>query len=388
MERGRRLAIAAIGLAVTVLTVVVVLRVAGDGGSSRLATDERREEVEGLSGDVADDQYGGGVLPGDPPQSQSQSQETTPPLVLPPEPTMPPEEPTSPDPSVYTIPLPDFGAGAGTGGPGSSAAPGPAFPDRGVWVVKANGTSPILVARNATSGVAAAGTWVAFVEGTTVAAVRRSDLRTRLLVDSGVSGTAAQGLPIAGGRRGVAFLKGGKAHLVDPGAPDQRVSFDAPGANAVGAEEDGEGRLVWADDEGIHAGREVVAPAARVERGILAMGHDLLAHLQGGQVNVRNGPSLSWGSVDRLQTGTAGLVAGSGGKVRLRTPAGDDRVLLDQAATPVLAGERILYVSASRTVSSASLTGGDVRTVAQAAPGRSITNLDLLDDSTLVVTVG
>ncbi len=126
-----------------------------------------------------------------------------------------------------------------------------------------------------------------------IAVLGLSDLRTRIPSASGVSGPAAQGLPIAGGRRGVAFRKAGQAHLV----------------------------------------------------------------------------------------------AASGGRVHLRTPGGQDRVLLERASTPVVGGDRILYVSASRTVETASLTGTDVRSVAGAGPGGSITNLDLLDDSTLVVTV-
>jgi len=63
-------------------------------------------------------------------------------------------------------------------------------------------------------------------------------------------------------------------------------------------------------------------------------------------------------------------------------------VLLDKASTPVIGADRVLYVSSSQTIASASLTGTDLKAVASAGPGRSITNLDLLDDSTLVVTVG
>ncbi len=383
MERGRRVVIATVGLVVMVLTAVVVLRVAGDGGGARLATDTDGGPLDGLSGDVAGDQPGLGIQPGDPPLPET----TTAPLTLPPLPELLPEAATLPEPRVLTIPLPDFGAASTTPASGSGTTSAPAFSEPGVWVVKTNGTSPILVAKDAKAGVAAGATWVAFVEGETVRAVRRSDLRTKVDLASGVTGTAAQGLPIAGGRRGVAYLQGGTAKLVDP-ADRSVTSVEAPGARAVAAEEDGDGRLVWADDAALHVGPTETVPAVRVQRGILVMGHDLLAHLQeGGRVAVRNGPTLDWGAVDRLQTGTAGLVAASGGRVHLRTAAGQDRVLLERASTPVLSGDRILYVSSSRTISTASLTGTDVKTVASAATGRAITNLDLLDDSTLVVTV-
>ena len=382
MERGRRVAIAAVGLVVMVLTAVVILRVAGDGGGARLATDNDSGPLDGLSGGVAGDQPGFGIQPGDPPLPET----TTAPLTLPPLPELLPEAATLPEPRVLTIPLPDFGAASTTPASGSGTTSAPAFSEPGVWVVKTNGTSPILVAKDAKAGVAAGATWVAFVEGETVRAVRRSDLRTKVELASGVSGTAAQGLPIAGGRRGVAYLQGGTAKLVDP-ADRSVTSVEAPGAIAVAAEEDGDGRLVWADDAALHVGPTETVAAVRVQRGILVMGHGLLAHLEDGRVAVRNGRSLDWGAVDRLQTGTAGLVAASGGRVHLRTAAGQDRVLLERASTPVLSGDRILYVSSSRTIATASLTGTDVRTVASAAPGRAITNLDLLDDSTLVVTV-
>jgi len=44
-------------------------------------------------------------------------------------------------------------------------------------------------------------------------------------------------------------------------------------------------------------------------------------------------------------------------------------------------------VSAGRSLASATLTGTTPIVVATAASGRAITNLDLLDDTTLVVTV-
>jgi hypothetical protein len=130
-----------------------------------------------------------------------------------------------------------------------------------------------------------------------------------------------------------------------------------------------------------------VAPADDVQRGMLAMGHGVLAHLQDGQVAIRNGPRLGWGEIDRLQAGRAGLVAASGGRIHFRSGAGEDRVVLERATTPVVSATRILYVSSGSTLASASLTGTGASTVATAAAGRSITNLDLLDDATLVVTV-
>ena len=395
MERGRRIAIAVVGLVVMVLTTAVILRVAGDGGGdgARLATDADEARLDSLSPDATGEVTGGlpAVQPGDPPPPE----ETTVPIALPVIPDeVVPEDAALPGSGVLTIPLPDFGAATGTSGAGTANPAAPAFPERGVWVVKANGSSPILVARDATAGVAAGGTWVAFVEGGEVKAVRRSDLRTKVTLASGVSGTAAQGLPIAGGRRGVAFLQGGRAQLVDPAAPGAPVaSVEAAGATAVAAEEDGDGRLVWADGNGLHVVPTEHLPSARVQRGLLAMGHGLLAHLQeDGRVAVRAGAggqwaSLDWGPVDRLQTGAAGLVAASGGRVHLRTTAGQERVLLDRASTPVVTADRVLSVSSTRTITTASLTGTDVRVVASAAPGRAITNLDLLDDSTLVVTV-
>jgi len=354
MERGRRVAIAVVGLVVMLLTTGVILRTAGSAGGGRLKTDAERGSVDAL-GDQPPDS---GIQPGDPP-------------------------------GVRTIPLPDFSATSARNTPGSAGtSSGPAFPGRGVWVVKADGTSPILVAKDAEAGVAVGGTWVAFVEGDTLRAVRRSDLRTKVDLASGVSGTAAQGLPIAGGRRGVAFLKGGQALLVDPASPSQPVaSFAAPAGDAVTAEEDGEGRLVWADADGLHVGSQAAAAPVRVQRGLLVMGYDLLAHLEDGRVAITNGPSLDWGQVDRLQAGPAGMVAATGGKVHLRTRSGDDRALLDRASTPVVTRERLFYVSSSRSLASASLAGIDIKTLAEAGPGRSITNLDPLDDSTLVVTV-
>ena len=391
MERGRRIAIAVVGLVVMVLTATVIVRLAGGGGGARLATDADADgrSLDALTGEVGGDRADG-VQPGDPPQAE---ETTTVPLALPPAPDPLAEVPTVPDSRVLTIPLPDFGATTGPPAPGTGSTPAPAFSERGVWVVKANGTSPILVAAGATAGVAVGGTWVAFVQGDAVLAVKRSDLRTKIALASGVSGTAAQGLPIAGGRRGVAFLKDGKAHLVEPADRSVR-SVDAADAVAVAAEEDGDGRLVWAGgDGGLRVEPSEILPSARVHGGVLAMGHGFLAHLKpDGKLAVRAGPgaewaSLDWGVVDRLHTGAAGLVAASGGRVHLRTPGGQDRVLLERASTPVVGGDRILYVSASRTVATASLAGTDVRSVAGAGPGRSITSLDLLDDSTLVVTV-
>ena len=389
MERGRRIAIAVVALVVMVLTATLIVRLAGDGGDARLATDADGGSVDALTGEVGGD-GADGVQPGDPPQAE---ETPTVPLTLPLVPDPLAEAPTVPDSRVLTIPLPDFGAAMGSPAPGTGNTPAPAFSERGVWVVKTNGTSPILVAGGATAGVAVGGTWVAFVQGDAVTAVRRSDLRTMIPLGSGVSGTAAQGLPIAGGRRGVAFLKGGKAHLVDPADRSVR-SVDAANAVAVAAEEDGDGRLLWADGAGgLRVEPSEILPSARVHGGVLAMGHGFLAHLKpDGRLAVRAGAgaewaSLDWGAVDRLHTGAAGLVAASGGRVHLRTPAGQDRVLLERATTPVVAGDRILYVSGSRTVTTASLTGTDVRSVVEAGPGRSITNLDLLDDSTLVVTV-
>ena len=393
MERGRRIAIAAVGLVVVVLATVVVLRVTGDGGGVRLATEDDRGGLDGLSGNAIE-LPSFDLQPGDPPPLDEPivpvvpSAAPAPPVPLPPE---EPEEPAAPDREVITIPLPDFDAGA----PGSVVAgtpSAPAFSEPGVWVVKTNGTSPILVARGATAGVAAAGTWIAFVEGDALKAVRRSDLRTKVPLASGISGTAAQGLPIAGGRRGVAYLQGGKAHLADPGNRSVQT-FEAPAATAVGAEEDGDGRLLWGSEAGLRVEPTEGLPSAQVHGGVLTMGHGFLAHLRkDGKVAVRPGPgsdwaSLSWGPVDRLQTGPAGLVGASGGRVHLRTRAGQDRVLLDRATTPVVTTDRILYVSAARTIATASLNGTDVRNVASAKTGRSISNLDLLDESTLVVTV-
>lgn len=387
MNRGRRLAIGVAGVALMFLVAGLGLRLAGDGGGD---VDLRVPPgtVEVLTGDAVDPGYG--ILPGDPPVPLDTS---LPPVA---EPPPVPDDPaaTLPAPGVVTIPLPDFGTAGPTGpaGPvGPGAAPtnaGPAFGDTGVWVVKADGSSPFLVARGATAGVAVGGAWVAFMEGGTVKAVRRSDLRAKRDLATGVSGTAAQGLAISGGRGGVAFVRDGRVLLVDPEAPAQpKVAYDAPGADAVAAEEDGEGRLVWADDAGLHVGVPEPAVPAAVQAGMLVLGHGVLASLQDGRVRVEGGPSLDWGAVDRLQTGSGGLVAGSNGRVRLHTGTGEDRTLLDRAATPVVTGSRIFYVASGRSLALASLSGSGPTVVASAAPGRTITNLDLLDDATLVVTV-
>jgi len=381
MERGRRLAVAAVGIAVMLLTAGLVLRMAGSGEDT-LDLSATPTSLDALSGTGDEVLAGAGIQPGDPPEAF--------------DPSIPPGlgtvPATLPTPGVATIPLPDLSTGATTGTQApstTSAAAGPAFAEKGVWVVKTDGTSPILVARNATAGVGAAGTWVAYLEGSTVRAVRRSDLRTAVEVATGVGGTAASGLPISGGRRGVAFLREGRAVLVDPASPGRPVAtYEAPGADAVAAEEDGEGRLVWADAGGLHLGTpESVAPSEDVERGMLVLGHGVLASVQGGQVVVRDGPTLAWGAVDRLQTGTAGLVAGSGGRVRFRSSTGEERVVLDRATTPVVTGNRILYVAEKTSLASASLTGTGAAAMATAGPGRTITGLDLLDDTTVVVTV-
>jgi len=383
VDRGRRLAIGVVGVAVLFLAAGLGLRLAG-GGDVDTVDLSAPPSMQGLGDDMGEVQAGPGIQPGDPP--------------LPFDPSLPAEVApgpgdapvTLPPPGVVTIPLPDFSTGqaTGTGGSGTTARPAaPAFSEAGVWVVKADGTSPALVARGATAGVAAGGTWVAFLEGGTVRAVRRTDLRSKRDLATGVAGTVAQGLPISGGRGGVAYLKAGRVVLVDPGAPAQAVSYEAVGADAVAAEEDGAGRLVWADDGGIHVGPETVSPTAEVQRGMLEMGHGVLASLQEGQVRLRDGTSLGWGGIDRLQTGPGGLVAASGGRVRLRTPAGESRVVLDRASTPVVTATRILYVSSGRSAASASLAGTGSTVVASAAPGRAITSLDLLDDTTLVVTV-
>jgi hypothetical protein len=377
----RRLGLPAVGVAVMILTAVVVVRLAG-GDGDRVEAGAPPSSVA-LDGGVAPEQPDAVLAPGEPPASLGPE--------VPPGPAPVPPPATLPAPGVVTIPLPDLGTGAttGPGQPTTTATMAPAFTEPGVWVVKSDGTSPILVARSATAGVAVGGTHVAFVEGSTVRAVRRNDLRAKVDLATGVSGHAAQGLPISGGKRGVAFLQGGRAVLVDPAAPGQPVAaFDAPGADAVAAEEDGDGRLIWADQAGLHLGSaEGAAPDDDVERGILQSGHGILAHVQGGRVVVRNGPKLAWGEVDRLRTGPAGMVAGSGGRVRFRTRAGEDRVLLEQASTPVVAATRILYVSAGRALASSSLSGTGATTVATAGAGRAISDLDLLDDTTLVVTV-
>lgn len=379
MERVRRVGVAALGLAVMLLTTVLVLRLAGgDGGKVETGAPPSSLDV-------------GGALPSEEPEIQL---EPGPPPTSSFDPSVPPGldpvpvPPTRPESGFPTIPLPDFSTGVTTGAT-TPTTRGPAFTEAGVWVVKANGTSPILVARSATAGVAAGGIWVAFVEGSTVRAVRRSNLGAKIDLAAGVSGGAAQGVPISGGKRGIAFLQGGRAVLVDPAAPGRAAaSFEAPGADAVAAEEDGDGRLVWADRVGVHLGTpENVAPGDDVDRGILEAGHGTLAHLRAGKVVVRNGPQLSWGEIDRLRVGPAGMVAGSGGRVRFRSRAGEDRVVLEQASTPVVATNRILYVSSNRSLASASLSGTGITTVATAAAGRTITDLDLLDDTTLVVTV-
>lgn len=385
MERGRRLAVGAVGVAIMVLTAGLVLRMVGEGGHD-LDVTRPPASLDALRDDAPGVLPGDGIEPGAPPDAAPDAFDPS----IPPGLGAPPA--TLPAPGVATIPLPDFSSGitSATGTPSTAAAAtGPAFPEKGVWVVKADGSSPTLVARDGTSGVAAGGVWVAYVQGSTVRAVRRSDLRAPIEVASGVGGTAASGLPIAGGRKGVAFLQGGKAVLVDPAAPGRPVaSYDAPGADAVAAEEDGDGRLLWADADGLHLGTpESVTPSDDVERGMLALGHGVLAHLQGGQVVVRDGPSLAWGDVDRLQAGAAGLVTASDGRVRLRTPGGEERVLLDRASVPVVTATRILYVGQGSTLSSASLTGAAPTVVATAGAGRTITNLDLLDDTTVVVTV-
>ncbi len=377
MEAGRRIAVGAVGLAVMVLTAVLVLRAVGPSDDVDLASTPSSIE---MSGEI-DVQPGVLLLPGDPPVSA--------------EPWLPPPladtvPATLPTPSVATIPLPDFSAGSttGAGPPTSPSTRAATFPEPGVWVVKADGQSPILVSRGATAGVAAGGVWIAFVQGGTVKAVERRDLRTPRDLATGVTGTAAQGLPISGGRRGVAFLRGGQAVLVDPAAPGQPlVAHDAPGADAVAAEEDGEGRLAWADDRGLHVGAPGPLAGGDVQRGMLAVGHGMVASLQEGRVTLEGAPVLDWGPVDRLQTGPAGLVAGSAGRIRLRSPGGASATLLDRASSPVVTATRILYVSAGRSLATATLTGSGPTVVATAGAGRSITGLDLLDDATLVVTV-
>jgi hypothetical protein len=380
------LAIGAIGIAVMLLTAGLVLRAAGDGGSN-VAVEATSSSVDALTGDLGSFDPGGGIEPGP-------GIEATTPTTFAYDPAVPPGldplAPTLPTGGVATIPLPDFSGVTMPGGTGATPPPGPAaFSEPGVWVVKTDGGSPTLVARNATAGVAAGGSWVAFVEGGDLWAVRRSALGTRSHVAAGVGGGAAQGLPVSGGKRGVAFVLGSRVVLVDPAAPSSPlVSHEAPGADAVAAEEDGEGRLAWADGQGVHVGAPAsVAPGEDVQRGMLVLGHGFLASLQGGRVTIRNGPRLDWGAVDRLQTGGAGMVAAGGGRVHLRTRAGDDRLLLERASTPVLTSARILYVSSRSSLESASLTGTGVKVVGRASGGRSITNLDLLDDATLVVTV-
>jgi len=377
VERGRLLALGAVGLAVMLLTAALVIRLAGSG-DTRLSAAARPTTTATTGGSQPEEQQPGeGIEPGDPPSSVDDPLLAGLPVTL-------------PTVSVATIPLPAFTLSqttAVTRPTTGSTAPGPAFNARGVWVVKTDGSSPILVAGDASAGVAAGGNWIAFVEGVTVKAVSRSDLRAKRDLATGVTGTAAQGLPISGGKLGVAFVQGGKVVLADPANPGRPLaSEDAPQVDAVAAEEDGQGRLVWSDVAGLHVG--TVAPsAARVERGMLEMGHGILAHLQGGKVAVQGGPQLEWGEIDRLQTGPAGLVAASAGRIRFRTTAGEDRVLLDRASTPVVTAGRIIYVSAGQYLSSASLTGTGATVVGVAAPGRTITNLDLLDDATLVVTV-
>lgn len=386
MERGRRLAIGTVGIAVMLLTAGLVLRAAGDGrGGPQLSAHATASSLDALSGDLGPIEPGVGIGPGagihtftvPPPFDPA-----VPPGLDPPPPTLPPA-------GLATIPLPDFSGGQ-TSRPGSTQAAGPAvFSEPGVWVVKVDGRSPILVSRGATSGVAAGGTWVAFVEGGHLRSVRRTDLGTKRDLASGIGGTAAQGLPVSGGKRGVAFVMDERVLLVDPAAPAAPVeSHPAPGADAVAAEEDGQGRLAWADSQGLHVGApEGGEPAEDVQRGLLVLGHGFVASLQGGQVTLRDGSRLGWGDVDRLQTGVGGLVAASNGRVHLRTRSGDDRVLLDRASTPVVTASQILYVSAGSSVASASLNGSGAVVVATASGGRAITNLDLLDDVTLVVTV-
>ena len=384
MQRGRRLVVGVVGVALMFLVAGLGLRLAGGEGDD---VDLRvpAESLDVLTADPGEVDPGAGLLPGDPLIPLDTS---LPPLAEVPVVEDPPA--TLPAPGVVTIPLPDFTTGQTTAAGSGTARPNtaPAFGEKGVWVVKADGSSPVLVARDATAGVAAAGSWVAFVEGGTAKAVKRTDLRSKVVLATGVAGTAAQGLPISGGRGGVAFVRDGRVVLVDPAAPAQpAASFEAPGVDAVAAEEDGEGRLVWADEAGLHVGVPEPALPAAVQAGMLVMGHGILAFLDDGRVRVRDGPSLDWGAVDRLQTGSGGLVAGSAGRVRLRTGTGEVRSLLDRATTPVVNASRILYVSSTRSVVSASLAGTGVTVVASAAPGRTITNLDLLDDTTLVVTV-
>lgn len=385
MERARWLALVAVGVAAMLLTTGLVVRLAAGGDTVRAGSGPTSTLID-LSGDAAAAEVApdAGLQPGDPPPPSSD------PLPVPAVDAPVDTPPTLPAPytGVATIPLPDLSTGATTGTAPSSTARPPAFSEPGVWLVRTDGTGATLVSRGATAGVAAGGTWVGLVDGGAVWAVRRADLRTKVRLGTGVGGGAAQGLPIAGGKGGVAFLQGGRAVLVDPAAPaTPAVSVDAPGAVAVAAEEDGEGRLVWADGTGIHVGQAEPATGAVVQRGVLVMGHGFLAHLEGGQVRLRGGPNLAWGEVDRLATGPAGMVAASGGAVRLRTAGGQDRVLLERATTPVLSSSRIFYVSAGRTLASATLTGTGAVSVATAAAGRSIANLDLLDDTTLVVTV-
>lgn len=369
----------AVGLVVMLLTTGLVLRLAGD--------DADRVEAGAPPSSVA---VGPDLASEDQPPLPALEPVAPAPFDPGVPPGLDPVPATVPVPGVATIPLPDLSTGVTTGPGARTTTPrDPAFTEPGVWVVKADGTSPILVARSAAAGVAVGGAWVAFVEGSTVRAVKRSDLRSKIDLADGVSGGAAQGLPISGGKRGVAFLQGSRVVLVDPASPDQPVaSFEAQGADAVAAEEDGAGRLVWADADGLHLGTpESSAPGDDVQRGILGIGHGTLAHLQNGRIVVRNGPALAWGEVDRLHLGPAGMVAGSAGQVRFRSRAGEDRVVLERATTPVVSSSRILYVSANQSLASASLSGTGATTVAAASAGRTITNLDLLDDSTLVVTV-
>jgi hypothetical protein len=386
VERGRRLAIGAVGIAVMLLTAALVVRAAGGGGGGDVGLEATPSSIDALSGDLDPLDAAGGIEPGT-------AVEATTPTVFFYDPAVPPGlDPlaTLPPPGVATIPLPDFSGVTMPGGSGAPSPAGPAaFTEAGVWVVKADGSSPTLVARNATAGVAAGGTWVAFLEGRDLRAVRRSALGTKSHLAGGVTGTAAQGLPVSGGKRGVAFVLGGRVVLVDPAAPGSPLaSYEAPGADAVAAEEDGDGRLAWADSQGLHVGTPgSVAAGDDVQRGMLALGHGFLASLQDGRVTIRNGPRLDWGEVDRLQTGGAGMVAASGGRVHLRTRAGEDRAMLEGASTPVITATRILYVSSRSSLASASLTGTGATVVGRTTGGRSITNLDLLDDDTLVVTV-
>lgn len=376
-----------LGLAGLVLTVGLVLRVgSNDDGTIDVATSTPSSH-ESLRPDPGEQRIDGGL--GD------QLVEIAPVEV----PGLDQAPVTLP---VPTIPLPNFATTVTTAAPltpapltpaPSASAPNgaarPTFSEKGVWVVRADGSSPVLVAKQAAAGVAVGGAWVVFMDGDTVKAAKRTDLTAIAVLATGVGGSAAQGLPISGGQRGVAFVRGTQVTLLDPAKPGQPLeAFEAPGVDAVAAEEDGEGRLVWADLNGIHLGKpENVRESEEVERGMLEVGHGFIAHLETGLVTLRDGPRLTWGEIDRIHTGPAGLVAGSGGRIRFRTASGEERLLVAQATLPLVTATRLIYVSEGKNLATSSLTGTAPRVVGTASPGLAITGLDLMDDSTLVVTV-